>query len=258
MLCVLQSGIVLGSRSLLSTWLLLVIVFIIYSSLAVTLFGKSTFVLHKVSRASQGHCIVLSTPSGLNDPAHFGSIPTALFTFFQISTFDNWGAIMYINMYGCDRFPSDYVVLNGSLADPVWPQESYDRLGRMFMPLCSHPESFPVLAPILFISFVVVAGFILVSLTVAVVTSGINDRLEELRGKEEKRTNQKLKKADMYRKESIEEVISHNSSDGWNDAATAPAEEKESRSANEFENSILHNKEMLLMVLKQVKWLPWR
>jgi hypothetical protein len=58
-----QSGISLGVASLLSTWLLLSVVFFMYAACAVTFFSK-------------------------NDPYHFGSIAMSMWTFFEMSTLD--------------------------------------------------------------------------------------------------------------------------------------------------------------------------
>lgn len=50
----------------------------------------------------------------------------------------------------------------------------------MLLSVCKNPEPRPFLASMMFMSFILLCGFILVSLTVASVTSGINERLKEL------------------------------------------------------------------------------
>ena len=50
----------------------------------------------------------------------------------------------------------------------------------MFLPVCSTPEPRPLLSAFVFITFILLCGFILVSLTVAAVTSGINDRIKTI------------------------------------------------------------------------------
>ena len=220
----------LGSRSLLSTWLLLIVVFIIYSAVAISLFGD-------------------------NDPNHFGSVGFAIFSFFQIATFDNWAPIMYINMYGCDRFPSDYVIYNASdTASLPWPQLTVERYGTMYMPLCYSPKAYPIISPILFMSFVVMAGFILISLTVAVVTSGINDRLEELKDRDEEIINDRLKVLEMNRHGSVE-ILESESSLEQNQVLyqeiNGSHSSKEVKTSSHT-NPLLYNKEMLLLILEQV------
>ena len=61
---------ILGARSLASTWLLLSLVFLVYSTICVTLFEA-------------------------NDPFHFGGIQMAMWTFFELSTFDVSTLISY-------------------------------------------------------------------------------------------------------------------------------------------------------------------
>jgi hypothetical protein len=41
-----------------------------------------------------------------NDPWHFGDISKALITLVRAATFDDWTDVMYLNMYGCDRWES--------------------------------------------------------------------------------------------------------------------------------------------------------
>jgi len=46
-----------------------------------------------------------------NDPFHFGSVSRAMFTIFRIETLDTWDQILYIAMYGCDKYPGGYELL---------------------------------------------------------------------------------------------------------------------------------------------------
>lgn len=145
-----MSGLILGARSLASTWLLMSLVFLIYSTTAVTLFKES-------------------------DPFHFGSVPMAMWTFFELSTLDNWSNVLYINWYGCDAYPSYYY---SDFSQYPSNHTSIHRYGEMFLPVCTNPQTSDYRAPILFTSFILICGFILISLTVAAVTGGINDRLK--------------------------------------------------------------------------------
>ena len=198
---------------------------------------------------------------GDNDPLHFGSIMASLFTFFQISTFDTWAPIMYVNLYGCDQFPSDYIIYNASdgNAGTDGMQLTYLRFGTMHMPVCHSPQAHPILAPILFMSFVVIAGFILVSLTVAVVTSGIHDRLEELKESEEVDINKELKRMQMIQNESNKGARIHSlSTDDGNmphdppTPITSGMDSPSMKKAEQHEESLLENKDMLLMIMEQV------
>jgi hypothetical protein len=116
-------------------------------------------------------------------PHHSSLLPPPLPSFplisfclsFCLVSLQNWSEVLYINMYGCDQYPpSDYVpYTNSSIL-------SISRYGDMLLSVCRHPEPRPLLASVLLISFILLCGFILVSLTVASVTSGINERLKEL------------------------------------------------------------------------------
>ena len=39
-----------------------------------------------------------------NDPVHFGNIASAVMTIWSIETLDEWEAVLYINMLGCDEY----------------------------------------------------------------------------------------------------------------------------------------------------------
>ena len=43
---------------------------------------------------------------GDNDPLHFRTLPVALLSLFRAATMEDWTDLMYISMYGCDRFSS--------------------------------------------------------------------------------------------------------------------------------------------------------
>mmetsp|Transcript_17129 Transcript_17129/g.25696 ORF Transcript_17129/g.25696 Transcript_17129/m.25696 type:complete len:612 (-) Transcript_17129:1137-2972(-) len=154
---VLMSGISLGVVSLMSTWLLLGVVFFIYAACALTLFSE-------------------------NDPFHFGSIAMSMWTFFEMATLDNWEKVMYINMYGCDVSPFYYKMaeeLNGTAYENI-NGRSIEAYGEMFLPICEKSVARPLVASFVFITFILICGFILVSLTVAAVTAGINDRITQI------------------------------------------------------------------------------
>jgi hypothetical protein len=57
---------------------------------------------------------------------------------------------------------------------------SVERYGEMYLPICHSPEKHPFLSAFVFITFILLCGFILVSLTVAAVTSGINNRIGQI------------------------------------------------------------------------------
>lgn len=83
-----------------------------------------------------------------------------------------------MNLYGCDKYQAfEYVVVNSSYAGPFVRH----RYGGMLLPICSKSHDRPILATLLFVSFTIFCGFILMNLTIAAVAAGIKDRLDELR-----------------------------------------------------------------------------
>eukprot|EP00602_Paraphysomonas_sp_CaronLab_P009300 CAMPEP_0185036728 /NCGR_PEP_ID=MMETSP1103-20130426/30092_1 /TAXON_ID=36769 /ORGANISM="Paraphysomonas bandaiensis, Strain Caron Lab Isolate" /LENGTH=800 /DNA_ID=CAMNT_0027574367 /DNA_START=1013 /DNA_END=3415 /DNA_ORIENTATION=- len=79
-------------------------------------------------------------------------------------------------MYGCDSYPSDYTAPDNSTATT-----ERHRYGKMILPVCDKPEAQPIAATVIFVTFIILCGLILINLTIAAVTAGINDRLDELR-----------------------------------------------------------------------------
>lgn len=86
---------------------------------------------------------------------------------------------MNINYWGCDVYPDTYI--NGTEAQIVNTE-----LGSFYGPVCYAPEAKRIAASVVFVSFVLLCGFILISLTVAFVATGINNRLHELQEEEDK------------------------------------------------------------------------
>ena len=59
---------------------------------------------------------------------------------------------MYINIYGCDKYPSDYIVINAEdTRENQWGHLTYERYGTMYMPVCHSPKG--VVAIRLFLFF---------------------------------------------------------------------------------------------------------
>jgi voltage-gated sodium channel len=75
------SGLMAGVSSVKYIALLLFLVFYIFAVAGITFFS-------------------------INDPFHFRTVPVALMTLFRAATLEDWTDIMYINMYGCDRYTS--------------------------------------------------------------------------------------------------------------------------------------------------------
>lgn len=93
---------------------------------------------------------------GNNDPEHFGSLPLAVLTLFIVVTGENWSTTLYTQMYGCDVF-------------------GYDGMEA----LCTDPSTFPVLAPLFFVSFILLGTMVILNLVIGVVMNSMQEAQEE-------------------------------------------------------------------------------
>ena len=94
---------------------------------------------------------------GLNDPIHFGNLETAMLSLFRIVTLEDWTDIMYINMYGCDRY--------GYGADSLLQ--------------CVNPSASPIVGALFFVSFVLVGTMIILNLFIGVIMNGMEEAQAE-------------------------------------------------------------------------------
>lgn len=114
-----------------------------------------------------------------NDPYHFGNLGMAMWTYFEMTTLDNWSDVLHINYHGCDVYDSDYYT----------PGTGFETVttdyGTFYLPVCAAPSSQPLVSSALFTFFILMCGFVMVSLTVAFVTTGINNKLRTLKTEED-------------------------------------------------------------------------
>lgn len=89
---------------------------------------------------------------GKNDPFRFGDLPTAFVTLFQVATAEEWVQTLNTNRYGCN-----VVGYEGREA------------------LCTHPTAYPILAPIYFISFILVGTMVILNLFIGVIMNGMEE-----------------------------------------------------------------------------------
>jgi hypothetical protein len=104
----------------------------------------------------------------VNDPFHFGSVPLAMFTLFRVSTLENWGDIMFLNILGCDKYPDIYV-------------DVVDRTPENHQFWCENPAENSFLGTMYFVSFIVLSAFVMLSLFIGAVTMSMNESMEELK-----------------------------------------------------------------------------
>ncbi|MCP4755830.1 MAG: ion transporter [Proteobacteria bacterium] len=92
-----------------------------------------------------------------NDPVHFGDLHTSVLTLFRVVTLEDWTDVMYIQMYGCDKYGYG------------------DNMDR-----CTHPESSPLGGALFFVIFVIGGSMIIINLFVAAAVDGMNESKMEL------------------------------------------------------------------------------
>ncbi len=109
--------------------MLLALIFYIYGTIGVLLFGD-------------------------NDPIHFGSLPLAILTMFEVVILEDWVIMMRSNMYGCNAYGYDSEAL------------------KVF---CTAPEQHPIIAPIFFISFVAFGTMIVLHLFIGVIMNSMHN-----------------------------------------------------------------------------------
>ncbi|MDY7105744.1 MAG: ion transporter [Actinomycetota bacterium] len=92
-----------------------------------------------------------------NDPVHFRNLHTSAVTLFQVITLEDWTDVMYTSIYGCDNYGyGDY------------PE------------LCTAPTDFGAFGAIFFISFVFNGAWILLSLFIGVILTGMDEANRQL------------------------------------------------------------------------------
>lgn len=165
---VIVQGLAKGLGSVVYIMILMILVFYLYAVLGVQSFRK-------------------------NDPFHFGGLGFAMLSLFRAATKENWTHLLVINEFGCD---STYFGANGNYygldggpptdalgsRDDVWFQT---QMGSFPLTVCWHPKPQPLLSSIFFISFALIAGFVMLSLFVGAVCGGMADALDDFKAKDE-------------------------------------------------------------------------
>lgn len=109
----------------------------------------------------------------VNDPFHFGTLMLSMLTLFRLSTLENWGDIMFLNLFGCDVYTDMYV---GPEDETPFNKELW----------CRYPGTSWTLGPAYFISFIVVAAMVMLSLFIGAVTINMTDAMLQLKESQEK------------------------------------------------------------------------
>jgi voltage-gated sodium channel len=91
-----------------------------------------------------------------NDPVHFGNLQTAMLSLFRVVTLEDWTDIMYTQLYGCAVYGF------GTMEDQ-----------------CTQPQTFPLIAPFYFISFVLIGTMVVLNLFIGIIMSGMDEATAE-------------------------------------------------------------------------------
>ena len=109
----------------------------------------------------------------VNDPFHFGTLMLSIITLFRLATLENWGDIMFLNLFGCDTYTDMYV---GPEDETPFNKELW----------CRYPGENWTLGPAYFISFLVVAAMVMLSLFIGAVTISMTEAMIDLKAMQEK------------------------------------------------------------------------
>jgi voltage-gated sodium channel len=93
---------------------------------------------------------------GQADPFYYGNLQSSMLTLFRVVTLEGWSELMYISMYGCGEF-------------------GYE--GREA--LCTHPQAFPILGPMFYVSFVLLATMVVLNLVIGVIINSMDEARKE-------------------------------------------------------------------------------
>ncbi|AFM11452.1 ion transporter [Turneriella parva] len=112
---------------------------------------------------------------GKNDPVHFGNLGSSLLSLFQTVTLEGWIELLNIQLYGCDKF-------------------GYE----VFKDQCTQPSTHSI-APLFFISFVLVGTFVLLNLFIGVILTGMEEARNELADLKNKESSANPREYDLKR-----------------------------------------------------------
>ena len=94
---------------------------------------------------------------GANDPIHFGTLGYSLLSLFRVVTLEDWTDVMYIQIYGSDKY------------------EGYNLADAELAGYTLEPQAMPVLSVIYFVSFVLLGTMIMLNLVIGVIINGMDD-----------------------------------------------------------------------------------
>eukprot|EP00949_MAST-11_sp_MAST-11-sp1_P000563 g563.t1 len=102
--------------------------------------------------------VVAQSIFGKNDPENLGTLHITLLTLFRCATLEDWTDIMYITMYGCDKYGYDEKIAHK----------------------CTEPHAFGTIGALYWVVFIILATFMILNLFIGVITSSMQEAKEEL------------------------------------------------------------------------------
>ena len=99
-----------------------------------------------------------------NDPRHFANLHVAYLTLFRCATLEDWTDVMYINVYGCDKY--------GYLDD------------RAMASLCVSPRAHGGIAVVYFLVVTVVCALVMLNLFIGVISTSMEEATQEINTEE--------------------------------------------------------------------------
>lgn len=106
---------------------------------------------------------------GKADPFYYGNLQSSMLTLFRVVTLEGWSELMYISMYGCAEF-------------------GYE--GREA--LCTDSQAFPILGPMFYVSFVLLATMVVLNLVIGVIINSMDEARQEADDIIQQQRNQNL------------------------------------------------------------------
>ena len=106
---------------------------------------------------------------GENDPGHFGTVPIAMLSLFQVSTLASWTTIAFTSWFGCERYL-------GGIYDTTAERTSMvttSRAGNFLNFQCNTDLPRPMFTFIFFSIYIVLTSWVIMTLFIGVISTGM-------------------------------------------------------------------------------------
>eukprot|EP00935_MAST-01C_sp_MAST-1C-sp1_P000434 g434.t1 len=145
------AGLIEGLRGAVFIFLLMFLVFYMYAVFGIMMFQES-------------------------DPWHFRNFVTTFSSLFRMSTLEDWTDVMYMDYYGCKRYPAGggtVYVTDEAVLDRGWNLTAVETPCK--------PQAFPYISYVYFHSFIVIAQLILLSMFIGAMAIAMINTLEDMK-----------------------------------------------------------------------------